>query len=163
MSESTPRVVAIHYSLTNSDGDLIDSTRQDAPLQYLEDAQDIIPELEEAIKSHVKGDKIKISVDPEHGYGRREDALVQEVSFAAFPDVEQLEAGMQFHMYTESGPRVVRIADVRGDVVLIDANHPLAGEILTFEIEIMDVRAATAEEREQGLSSRFVERIGGGR
>ncbi len=150
MSDSQARVISIHYTLTNDQGDVLDSSVDGDPLNYLEGAQNIIPGLENALKPLSTGDKTKVSVEPTEAYGEHSPELVQEVPLEAFQGVEKVEAGMQFHAQTESGPRVIVVMDVSEDTATIDANHPLAGQTLHFDVEVMEIRDATSEELEHG-------------
>ncbi len=150
MSDSQARVVSIHYTLTNDQGDVLDSSIGSDPLNYLEGAQNIIPGLENALKPLAQGDKTKVSVEPGEAYGEHSPELVQEVPLEAFQGVEKVEAGMQFHAQTESGPRVIVVKEVSEGTATIDANHPLAGQTLHFEVEIIEIRDATSEELEHG-------------
>ena len=150
MSDSQARVISIHYTLTNDQGEVLDSSVDGDPLNYLEGAQNIIPGLENALKPLSAGDKTKVSVEPTEAYGEHAPELVQEVPLEAFQGVEKVEAGMQFHAQTESGPRVIVVKEVSDDTATIDANHPLAGQTLHFDVEVLEIRDATAEELEHG-------------
>ncbi len=144
-------VVAIHYTLTNDAGDTLDSSRErDEPLAYLHGHGNIIPGLEKALLGKQSGDTLKVTVEPAEGYGERHEGLIQEVPREAFQGVDELEPGMQFQASTDAGPRMFTITDVQDDVVTVDGNHPLAGATLHFDVEIADVRAASAEELSHG-------------
>lgn len=144
-------VVAIHYTLTNDAGDTLDSSRErDEPLAYLHGHGNIIPGLEKALLGKQTGDTLKVTVEPAEGYGERHEGLIQEVPREAFQGVDELEPGMQFQASTDAGPRMFTITDVQDDVVTVDGNHPLAGATLHFDVEIADVRAASAEELSHG-------------
>jgi FKBP-type peptidyl-prolyl cis-trans isomerase SlyD len=93
---------------------------------------------------------MKVSVAPAEGYGEKNDELVQPVPLSAFEGIESIEPGMQFQAETPNGPQVVRVIEVGDESVTIDANHPLAGETLHFDVEVIDVRDATDEEQESG-------------
>jgi len=150
MSDSQARVFSIHYTLTNDQGEVLDSSVDGDPLNYLEGAQNIISGLENALKPLSVGDKTKVSVEPTEAYGEHTPELVQDVPLEAFQGIEKVETGMQFHAQTESGPRVIVVKDVSGDSATIDANHPLAGQTLHFDVEVLEIRQATAEELEHG-------------
>jgi FKBP-type peptidyl-prolyl cis-trans isomerase SlyD len=147
-----PRVVSIHYTLTNDQGEELDSSRVEGrePLSYLEGAQNIIGGLESALNEKAVGDAMKVSVAPAEAYGEKNDELVQPVPLSAFEGVESIEPGMQFQAETPNGPQVVRVIEVGDETVTIDANHPLAGETLHFDVEVVEVRDATDEEQEAG-------------
>lgn len=144
-------VVSIHYTLTNAAGETIDSSLQHGePLAYLHGQGNIVPGLENALVGKVAGDKFDVAVDPEDGYGGHVDELIQEVPREAFQGVEELEPGMQFQADSGAGPRLFTITKIEGDMVTVDGNHPLAGQVLNFAIEVTDVRAATEEEMQHG-------------
>jgi FKBP-type peptidyl-prolyl cis-trans isomerase SlyD len=144
------KVVSIHYTLTDSGGSVLDSSSGNEPLLYLHGAGNIIPGLESALEGKVSGDKLSVTVEPEQGYGTRDERLVQAVPRSAFKGVEQLAPGMQFQAQGPQGTRLVVITQVTSDIVTVDANHPLAGQTLHFEVEVTEVREATSEELEHG-------------
>lgn len=144
-------VVTIHYTLKNSDGDVLDSSVGQDPLSYLHGAGNIVPGLERELTGKNVGDKVAVVVPPAEGYGERQGPEPQKVPLSSFPDDAELEAGMQI---VASGPNgemfplwVVAVAD---EHALLDHNHPLADVTLHFDVEITDVRAATDEEVEHG-------------
>lgn len=147
---SQPRVVTIHYTLTNDQGEVLDSSREREPLTYLEGSQNIIGGLESALAEKSQGDQAKVSVQPAEGYGEINEELVQPVPRSAFEGVEKIEPGMQFQAQTPGGPQIVRVVKVEDDNVVIDANHPLAGQTLHFDVEVVDTREPTQEEVEHG-------------
>ncbi|AKJ95983.1 MULTISPECIES: peptidylprolyl isomerase [Thioalkalivibrio] len=143
-------VVAIHYTLTNDAGEKIDSSEGREPLAYLHGQGQIVPGLEKELEGKAAGDKVQAKVSPEEGYGEKIDAMVQEIPMEAFQGVESVEPGMQFQAQTENGPLTVTVTKVEGDTATVDGNHPLAGETLNFDVEIVEVREASAEELEHG-------------
>ncbi len=144
-------VVSIHYTLTNEAGDTIDSSEGAEPLAYLHGAANIIPGLENALLGKTVGDKLNVQVSPEDGYGEHVAELVQQVPQEMFQGVDQVEIGMEFHAESNTGqPIAVTVTEVKEGMVTIDANHPLAGVTLNFDVEIVEVREATAEEQEHG-------------
>ncbi|MGM0982382.1 MAG: FKBP-type peptidyl-prolyl cis-trans isomerase [Pseudomonadota bacterium] len=143
-------VVAFHYTLTNDEGEVLDSSEGREPLTYLHGAGNIIPGLEKQLEGRGTGDKIQAKVSPEEGYGEVQAQLVQEVPRDAFQGVENVEPGMQFQAQTEGGPLMVTVTQVEGDTVTVDGNHPLAGQPLNFDVEIAEVREASEEEVEHG-------------
>lgn len=147
-----PRVVTINYTLTNNQGEELDSSRGEGrePLAYLEGAQNIIGGLESALNEKNVGDQVKVSVEPTEGYGEINEELVQPVPRTAFEGVDSIEPGMQFQAQTPEGPQVVRVVEVNEETVTIDANHPLAGETLHFDVEVLEARDATDDEQEHG-------------
>jgi len=145
------KVVLIHYTLTDDAGKVLDSSSGGDPLAYLHGQGNIISGLEKALEGRQAGDKLNVRVEPAEGYGVRDDSLVQQVPRRAFGSVKDVQAGMQFHAQTSQGQmRVVTVTRVQGDMVTVDGNHPLAGEVLNFDVEVTEVRDATGEELEHG-------------
>lgn len=145
-----PRVVTIHYTLKNDEGEVLDSSREREPLSYLEGAQNIISGLEKALTDKDKGDEASVALTPEEGYGEINEELVQPVPSSAFEGVDKVEPGMQFQAQTPGGPQIVRVVEVGDETVTIDANHPLAGQNLNFEVEVVETREPSDEEKEHG-------------
>ncbi|MDO9161580.1 MAG: peptidylprolyl isomerase [Methylococcaceae bacterium] len=142
--------VSIHYTLTNDEGEVIDTSEGDEALAYLHGYGNIISGLESALTGKSVGDKFKVRIDAEDAYGEIEDDRVQIVSIEMFEGVDELEVGMQFHADVTSGPGVITIINIDGDDITIDGNHPLAGVPLTFDVEVVDIRPATDEEISHG-------------
>jgi len=143
-------VVSIHYTLTNALGETIDSSVGQDPLVYLQGAQNIIPGLENALAGKTVGDALQVTVEPAEGYGEIRDELIQEVDRSAFQGVDDIDVGMQFMAQTPWGEQPVTVVKVEGEQITLDGNHQLAGETLNFDVEIVEVRDATAEEVEHG-------------
>jgi FKBP-type peptidyl-prolyl cis-trans isomerase SlyD len=143
-------VVTIDYHLTNDAGEVIDSSRGREPLVYLHGASNIIPGLEGALAGKQSGDAVQVQVTPAQGYGERDEQLVQPVPRAAFQGVQDIQPGMRFAAQSPQGQRLITVVAVAGDQVTIDANHPLAGVTLNFDVKVVDVRAATPEELAHG-------------
>jgi FKBP-type peptidyl-prolyl cis-trans isomerase SlyD len=144
-------VVAIfHYTLTNDQGEVLDSSAGEDPLSYIHGSGMIIPGLEDELAGKSAGDTFTTTVEPEGAYGDRDEDLVQTISRDEFPPDQELEVGMQFHAQTKEGSQLIAILAIDGEDITIDTNHPLAGERLTFEIEVLEVREATEEERSHG-------------
>jgi FKBP-type peptidyl-prolyl cis-trans isomerase SlyD len=136
--------------LTNDEGEVIDSSIGDEALAYLHGNGNIIAGLENALNDKAVGDKFKVRIAAEDAYGEIEDDRIQIVAIDMFEGVDELEVGMQFQADVSSGPGVITIIGIDGDDITIDGNHPLAGVPLTFEVEVIDVRPATAEELAHG-------------
>jgi FKBP-type peptidyl-prolyl cis-trans isomerase SlyD len=144
-------VVSIHYTLTDDDGETLDSSAGRDPLMYLHGASNIIPGLESALTGKDVGDKVQVTVEPADAYGEVDAELVQRVPREAFEGIEQIEPGMQFEARSpEGGSQVVVVKEVADDGVVIDGNHPLAGQTLHFDVSVEEVRAATDEEVAHG-------------
>lgn len=144
-------VVSLHYTLKNDDGEVLDSSEGKQPLIYLHGAQNIIPGLESELQGKSTGAKFDATIAPEQGYGMTRPELVQVVKKEMFQGVESIEPGMTFVAQGDGGrQQQVRVTDVSGDDVTIDANHPMAGMILHFTVDVVDVREATEQELEHG-------------
>jgi FKBP-type peptidyl-prolyl cis-trans isomerase SlyD len=143
-------VVEIHYTLTNSEGAVIDSSEGHAPLAYLHGHGNIIPGLEKQLLSRQEGDKLDVVVAADEAYGEYIQELVQEVPRTAFAEGQHIEAGMEFRVETPQGPRTITVTNLNDTHVTIDANHPLAGQILNFQVEVVSIREATQEELAHG-------------
>lgn len=143
-------IASFHYTLTDGNGKLLDSSEGQEPLAYLHGSGNIIPGLEKALLGKTVGDKLNVSVPAAEAYGLRDDTMVQELPSNMFEGIDKIEVGMEFHAETEHGLQVVTVTKVEGDTVFIDGNHPLAGVDLTFDVEITEVRAASEEEMEHG-------------
>lgn len=144
------KVVSIHYTLTNEDGQVLDSSENQEPLAYIHGHGNIIPGLENALAGLRKGEKLKVTVAPADGYGERDESMVQAVPRSAFQGVDEITPGMQFQAQSPEGIQLVTVVSVSGDEVTLDGNHPMAGITLIFDVEITDIRDATAEELDHG-------------
>lgn len=143
------QVVSFNYTLTNAEGETLDKS-QGEPLVYLHGAGNIIPGLEKALEGKTVGDKFVITIPAAEAYGEYNPELVQEVPAQMFQGVENIEAGMQFQAQTDDGVQIVTVKSVEGETIIVDANFPLAGQDLTFDVEVTDVREATQEELDHG-------------
>jgi len=144
-------VVSMHYKLTDNDGNVLDSSEGAEPLTYLHGSGNIIPGLEKELLGKVEGDSQQVKVEPAEGYGEINPELIQTVDKAAFQGVESVEVGMSFEAQASDGSvQHIVVKSIEGEVVTIDANHPLAGVTLNFDVEIVSVREATEEEIDHG-------------
>lgn len=143
-------VVAIDYTLTDDDGQVLDSSDGREPLSYLHGASGIIPGLERELDGKQAGDELQVKVAAEDGYGERNDALQQQLPRDQFAEVGELELGMQFQVDTNAGPMVITIVEITDEIVTVDGNHPLAGVNLNFAVTVREVRAASEEEISHG-------------
>ncbi|WP_111979104.1 FKBP-type peptidyl-prolyl cis-trans isomerase [Algibacillus agarilyticus] len=151
MKIANDTVVTMHYLVKDSEGTDIDSSFDGEPLNFLQGKGFLIKGLEDQLNDHQAGDKFSCKVDAENAYGQRHDGFVQEVPLTMFEGFEdQLHVGMQLRAGTEGGEQTVIVVDIADDTVTVDGNHPLAGLDLEFDVEIIDVRAATAEEISHG-------------
>jgi FKBP-type peptidyl-prolyl cis-trans isomerase SlyD len=140
------KVASIHYTLRDNDGAVIDSSEGREPLNYLHGAGNLIPGMEEGLEGKSKGAKFELKIQPEKGYGEKDENLVQKVPRSAFGG-QEIQNGMRFS--TNQGG-VVTVTHVGLDSITVDANHPLAGVELNFAVEVMDVRDASSEEIAHG-------------
>lgn len=150
MQVADDMVVAFHFTLTTDGGELIHSTRPDAPLTYLHGRGELIEGLENAMLGRSEGATFDLTLEPSQAYGQRDPQLVQTVDRAEFPGGEELEVGMKFRVEDDLGQRTITIAEIDGDQVKVDGNHPLAGETISFEVEILEIREASQEELSHG-------------
>lgn len=144
------RVIGFHYTLTDKTGTVLDSSIGDEPLYFLENSQQIIPGLERVIALMNVGDKKKIEVKAPDAYGDVNPELVVKVKKTQFPPDAQLTVGDQFQVNNDAHSPVFTIMSIDSDEVTVDGNHPMAGKDLFFDVEIVGVRAATAEEMSHG-------------
>jgi len=144
------KIVAINYTLTTDDGEVLDKS-DDGSFAYLHGADNIVIGLENALTGKAVGDKFNVKVSPEEGYGDRNDEMVQVVGREMFETEAELEVGTQFHAEGPDGhPIMITVAAIEGDDITIDGNHPLAGVNLNFDIAVVDIKDASAEEIEHG-------------
>ena len=151
MNIDNKKVVSFHYTLKNDQGEEIESSReQENPMIYLHGAGNIIPGLEKAMEGKVAGDKFEVTVEPAEAYGERNEGAIQRVPAKHFGEGRRLKPGQSVVLNTQQGPRRVTVLKVGRFNIDVDANHPLAGQALTFNVEVTDVRDATEEEVSHG-------------
>lgn len=144
-------VVTMHYKLVLEDGQVVDSSEGSDPLAYMHGSGNIVPGLESAMNGRKIGDKFDVAVAPEEGYGARHEDAVQTVPRDMFPPDAELEPGIQFQATDEEQrPVMGTIKEVADDSITVDFNHPLAGQVLNFSIEVVTIRDATEEEKSHG-------------
>ena len=134
----TGDTVSIHYTGTLADGSTFDSSAGRDPLEFTVGAGQIIPGLDQAIAGMAVGDTKKVDVPAEQAYGQRDPNAQQAVPRADIPADIPLEPGTQLQMQVVP----VMVADVNETEVTLDANHPLAGQDLTFDVEVVEIKAA---------------------
>lgn len=145
-----PNVVTFHYTLRDPQGRVLDTSSGGEPVTFLEGAGQIIDGLDEALRGLAAGTKARVGVPAARAYGERDDSQVQRVLRALLPVEGELRPGDQFQAGEDRSAPVVTVVAIEGDDVLLDANHPLAGVDLTFDVEVVAVRAASAEEVAHG-------------
>lgn len=144
------KIVSFHYTLSNSKGDPIESSREREPMSYLHGSGNIIPGLEKAMTGKAAGEQFEVTVEPAEAYGERNESGVQRVPAKHFKHMGRLEPGQPVVLQTKQGPVQVTVVKVGRFNIDIDRNHPLAGQTLTFDVEVTDVREATEEEISHG-------------
>jgi FKBP-type peptidyl-prolyl cis-trans isomerase SlyD len=144
-------VVSIHYTLTLDDGTEADTSFGADPLVYLHGHGNIVPGLEDGLLGRAVGDRLVVTVAPDKGYGELQEDANLTVSRGAFPQDLDLEEGLELGVEGSDGEMIpMWVERVDGDEVELTANHPLAGRTLTFAVEVVGVRSATAEEIAHG-------------
>jgi FKBP-type peptidyl-prolyl cis-trans isomerase SlyD len=145
------KVVTMNFTLTDENGNVLDSTDSGGPFLYISGTGMVLPKLEEAVSGMIIGTKKQLKLEAKDGYGEYNDDAVRAVGKENFPEDFILEAGME---YMASNPDDVQmpfiITNVEDETVTVDFNHPLAGKNLHFDLELLDVRNATAEELNHG-------------
>ena len=149
MQVEARKVITIDYTLTDEDGEVLDSSEDDGPLEYLHGFGNIVPGLEDALEGKEPGQKLQVTVSPDKGYGERDESLVQSVPRTRFPKGD-IEVGMCFSAESADSARLLTVVAVDQQQVTVDGNHPLAGQTLSFDVTVRDVRDATEEEIEHG-------------
>lgn len=150
MTIADESVVSMHYTLKDDKGTVLDSSSGGEPLVYLQGSGNIIPGLEEALVGKKTGDKLKVSLSPDKGYGERDERLVQTIPKSQFQNADRMKVGMQFQINSQGGPMILTVVEIKENDLVVDGNSPLAGQTLHFDVEITDVRKATDEELEHG-------------
>ena len=154
MQISADSVVSFHYNLKDADGTLLETSYDSDPTLYLHGHSNILSGLEEPLESKTVGDKVSVTLAPDQAYGERKEGAVQRIpikhlhNHAALKN--KLKPGSRVTVNTQHGPWDAVVLKVGKFNVDIDSNHPLAGKTLNFEIEVVDVREATAEELAHG-------------
>ena len=139
-------VVSIHYTLKDENGEILDTSDGREALDYIHGTGQIIPGLEKELEGKAAGDEFSVVIDPEQGYGSRDESLVHEVPKSEFETPDEIEVGMQFRVGSEGGTAIMVVAGVGDDTITLDGNHPLSGVSLSFDVSVAGVREATEEE-----------------
>ncbi len=150
MTITENKVVKLDYTLKNSNGELLDTSDGREPLVYLHGVGALIPGLEKELEGKTSGDKVNTVIAPEDAYGKRREELLHKVPKSGFQGSEEMAVGMQVQLETEQGPALAVIAEIEGEEVTLDLNHPLADTELHFDVDIIEVRDASQEEIEHG-------------
>ncbi len=151
MQIETNKVVSIDYTLKDDDGNVLDSSQNSEPLSFIYGNGSIIPGLEKALDGKDTGDEISVTVEPEEGYGQYDDSLIIQVTKDKFQDPDNVQEGMQVQAQSQDGHmQILTVKSVDGEQVTLDANHPLAGQRLSFDVAVADVREPSQEELDHG-------------
>jgi len=150
MTIQDKKAVSFHYTLTNQDGEQIESTKDKEPMTYLHGAHNIIPGLEGAMSGRSAGDEFQVTIESADAYGEKNEANIQRISAKHFRFPKKLIPGQIVGLQTRKGPVKVTVVKVGRFNVDVDANHPLAGQTLTFDVVISAVRDASEEEIAHG-------------
>ncbi len=149
MNIEKDHVVHLHYTVSEAGGEAIESSREREPLAVLIGHNAIIPGLEAALLGRAAGDRFEVTVAPDQAYGERHPGMLQRIPRKHFKN-QKLAVGMQIIVPTQMGPRPVTVQKLGLSVVDVDLNHPMAGKTLSFDVEVVSVREASAEEKDHG-------------
>ena len=144
------RAVQIHYTLKDDQGEVLDSSIGNDPLPYIHGVGALIPGLEKELLGKQASDKFSVVLAPADGYGDFDEDRVFQVPASEFEGDDELEVGMQVQIDLDEGTAVATVTEIVGEEVTLDLNHPLAGVSLHFDVEVVEVRAATAQELNHG-------------
>jgi FKBP-type peptidyl-prolyl cis-trans isomerase SlyD len=144
------KVVSFHYTLRNADGEQLETSRDKQAMSYLHGVRNIIPGLEKAMAGKAIGDEFEVTLAPEEAYGERKPNSIQRIPAKRFNNAKRLQPGQAVSIQTRQGQMQGVVVKVGRFNIDVDANHPLAGQTLTFEIEITDIRDASDEEKAHG-------------
>ena len=141
-------IVKLEYTLMDHTGEVLESSELDGEYEYLHGIGEMLPGVEKALSGLEKGAAIDIVIPPEDGFGTVNKDLLLEIDKSSFPEDLVLEKGMEFDVEDEDGENIITVVELKGDKVLVDKNHPLAGETLKVKAEIIDIRKADDSEIE---------------
>lgn len=140
------RVLAFNYVLKGPDGTVLDASERGQPLPFLEGSGQIIPKLEEEIKDLKEGDKKVVKIAAKDAYGEMKENMFMDVPKEELAHLPQLELGAHLRLELGEGTHIVKVSKITDSHVTLDGNHPLAGQDLEFDIEMVLVREATVDE-----------------
>lgn len=145
------KVVSIDYTLKDDSGKVLDTSKESEPLSFIFGKGSIIPGLEKALEGKTPGEELSVTVEPEEGYGEYDESLIIQVTKDKFQDPDNVQEGMQVQAQSQDGHvQILTVKSVEGDQVTLDANHPLAGQRLSFDVAVSDVREPSQEELDHG-------------
>lgn len=143
-------VVQFHYEIIDANGNKVESSRERDPVLALQGRGNVVHGVDEALLGREVGERFEVTVPPEKAYGIRRADMTQRVSKKYFAQAKRLRKGMQTVLHTEQGVRPVTVLKVGASVVDVDLNHPMAGETIRFDIEILNIREAETSELAHG-------------
>ena len=143
-------VVSIEYTLKSDDGKIIDSNKGRGPLEYMQGHGNLIPGLEKELLGKKVGDTFNVVIPPEEAYGIQSDKLTQVIKKEQFQNSEEVKVGAQFQVQSGEEVRIATVTSIDKEDVTLDLNHPLAGQTLHFDVEVKNIREASAEELDHG-------------
>jgi peptidylprolyl isomerase len=133
-------VVRVHYTGTLVDGSQFDSSVGRAPLEFTVGAGQMIAGFDAGVLGMIVGDKKTIQVDPDNGYGQKDPTAIIEFPSSHIPEGMAVEVGMKLNLQNQYGqPVPVEVVEVKEDIIIMDANHFLAGKDLVFEVELVEI------------------------
>jgi len=151
MTVAKDKVVGVIYTLTDDQGNVVDTNKGQDALEFIQGHGMMIPGFEKALEGAIEGQTLSFSVSPEEGYGESNEDFVIEVPRSAFPEDEEVQVGWQVTGTTPDGQmQAFRVLEVSDEKIKLDANHPLAGQNLNFEVEVVALRDATEQELSHG-------------
>ena len=144
-------VVTIAYTVTDEDGEVIDSSEINGEFAYLHGHENLVPGIETLLLGQTVGAHVVARIEPEQGYGVRDESKMYTIGRDRLPQEQSIEPGAQFPAESPDGERLMlTVTSIDGDQVTLDANHPLAGLTLDFDVHVRDIREATPEEIDHG-------------
>ncbi|GGZ84497.1 peptidyl-prolyl cis-trans isomerase [Ignatzschineria indica] len=151
MTVAKDKVVSVIYTLTDDQGALLDTNKGQEALDFIQGHGMMIPGFEKALEGATEGQTLSFTVSPAEGYGESNDDFIIEVPRTAFPEDEEVQVGWQVTGTTPDGQmQAFRVLAVSDETIKLDANHPLAGKNLNFEVEVVGLRDATEQELAHG-------------
>lgn len=159
LTENTVGLIA--YTLT-VDGQVVEVIEANEPIEYLHGAENIVIGLEKALTNKHAGDKFSVTVQPDEGYGNYDPEDHDDVPREEFEELGELEIGMEMDVMDEDGEYIEAvITEITDEYVRLDFNPALAGKVLHYDVEVVDVRPATEEEIEMGLPASLIDELYG--
>ena len=145
------KVVKIHYTLCLADGEVIDSTKGEHPFPYLHGADNIVPGLEAELEGRQVQEQVTVRLEPAEAFGEYDEELIHEIELDALPEAMDLAGGDEIFLLNDDEEEVLGvIEEIKSESIIVNYNHPLAGQILTFDVQVVEIRNASEEELAHG-------------